>query len=207
MPQAVSTGSSGSTSTMREAIVDAALSILHTEGAAALTVRNITEAAGCSTTGIYTHFGGKAGVIEAIYLDGFASFDAALAAAYDLDFIESGRVYRRWALEHPTQYMVMFGRAVPDFEPSADAAMQAAVAFDRLVQSIRKSGAFPDNEAELWAYHVFATVHGYVMLELSTGSSPVGDLEARYERMLVSMLLPSHESTPAGRGVSGDRTG
>lgn len=184
MPSTVSTAAS-----TRDAIVEAALRILRDDGAAALTVRNITDAAGCSTTGIYTHFGGKSGVIEAIFVDGFESFDGALAAAHD-DLPESGRAYRRWALDHPTQYMVMFGGAVPDFEPSPSAAARARLAFERLVGIIRASHAVPDDEVETWAYHVFATVHGYVMLELSS-VGPTGDGETLYEHMLTTLLFPS----------------
>ena len=49
--------------------------VLQRDGAAALTVRNITAEAGCSTTGIYTYFGGKHGLVEAIFVEGFESFD------------------------------------------------------------------------------------------------------------------------------------
>ena len=59
---------------MRDRLVAAALEVLQREGAAALTVRNITQLAGCSTTGVYTYFGGKQGLVEAIYLDGFDAF-------------------------------------------------------------------------------------------------------------------------------------
>ena len=45
---------------------------------AALTVRNVAAAAGCSTTGVYTYFGGKDGLVDAIFVDGFEKFDAAL---------------------------------------------------------------------------------------------------------------------------------
>ena len=89
--------------------------------AAALTVRNVASEAGCSTTGIYTYFGGKNGLVEAIFVEGFESFDAATAPFMEVDDLAGGcRAYREWALANPTQYMVMFGRAVPDFVPSGD---------------------------------------------------------------------------------------
>ena len=60
---------------MHVTLVRAALTVLQRDGAAALTVRNITAEAGCSTTGIYTYFGGKQGLVEAIFVEGFESFD------------------------------------------------------------------------------------------------------------------------------------
>ena len=67
---------------MHVTLVQAALTVLQRDGAAALTVRNITAEAGCSTTGIYTYFGGKNGLVEAIFVEGFESFDAAIRAVH-----------------------------------------------------------------------------------------------------------------------------
>lgn len=156
---------------MRGALLQAALLVLQRDGAAALTVRNITTEAGCSTTGVYTYFGGKHGLVEAIYVQGFDSFDDAVSASYAAgDLLESGRAYRRWALANPTHYLVMFGRAVPDFVPSAVAHERASRSFDGLVEAVTRAGA-ADPAAS--AYHLFATVHGYVMLEL-VGVAPLG---------------------------------
>lgn len=180
---------------MRTRLLDAALGVLQREGAAALTVRNITAAAGCSTTGIYTYFGGKHGVVEAIYLDGFRSFDRAVSDLLDADDLAgAGRAYRQWALVNPTHYLVMFGRAVPDFVPS-DAAMEAGMrSFESLVAAIGRAGA-GDRAADV-AYHVFATVHGYVMLELvGMATRPADDLDALYEAgleyVMASVIPPA----------------
>jgi AcrR family transcriptional regulator len=169
---------------MRPRLVQAALTVLQTGGAASLTVRNITAEAGCSTTGVYTYFGGKNGLVEAIYVDGFDSFDRAVKPHLEADeIIAAGRAYRDWALANPTQYMVMFGRAVPDFTPSEAARSRATQSFVDLAEAIRRaSGA--DDHAER-AYHLFATVHGYVMLELAgMGALTREDSDQLYERAL-----------------------
>ncbi len=165
---------------MRQRLLGSALAILQEKGAAALTVRNITEGAGCSTTGIYTYFGGKHGLIEAIYLDGFRSFDETLGPAYQaLDTGEAGRLYREWALANPMHYLVMFGRAVPDFEPSEAARERAMQSFSMLVEAVGRAGI---DDPEPAAYHLYATVHGYVMLELvGMGELVSGDLADYYE--------------------------
>ena len=156
---------------MRSALLTAALTVLQRDGAAALTVRNITAEAGCSTTGVYTYFGGKHGLVEAIYLDGFESFDEAVFRWYEAgDLLESGRAYRRWALANPMHYLVMFGSAVPDFVPSQASLERGLRSFDALVTAVGNAGA-ADPPAS--AYHLFATVHGYVMLEL-VGVAPLG---------------------------------
>lgn len=172
----------------RTALISAALTILDSDGPAALTVRSITARAGCSTTGIYTHFGGKHGLVEAIFLEGFDSFDAATEPALAAgDLPAAGRAYRQWALDHPTQYMVMFGRAVPDYTPSDVALGRALASFGALAAAVRRLTPDADgtDDADLRAYHVFATVHGYVMLELAQMSAATsGEPAAMFERAL-----------------------
>jgi len=165
---------------MRDRLVSAALAVLRRDGAAALTVRNITTEAGCSTTGIYTYFGGKNGLVEAIFLEGFASFDAAVAEPLGTgDVAEAGRRYRQWALDHPTHYLVMFGRAVPDYEPSELALARAYESFGHLVEAARQVSPV---DAERRAYHAFATMHGFVMLEMTNLCPlPVDDAVAVFD--------------------------
>lgn len=150
-------------SDMQQALLDAALAILREEGAPGLTVRNVTARAGCSTSAIYTHFGGKHGLVEAIYLDGFESFDRHVSASLAGGLAGAGGAYRAWALANPTHYLVMWGRAVPDFAPSRAARDRAFVSFQLLVDAFVGSGSDHPVPA---AYHAWATMHGYVMLEL-----------------------------------------
>lgn len=153
---------------MRSRLIGAALAVLQRDGAAGLTVRAITAEAGCSTTGVYTYFGGKHGIVDAIVADGFESFDAAVGPALDRgELIDAGLAYRRWALTHPTQYMVMFGRAVPDYEPSEPVRSRSLGSFGNLVAGVSRSRPTLGDDVDRVAYHFFATVHGYVMLEMA----------------------------------------
>src|SRR3954453_6525261 len=95
----------------RQAIFDAAIAILRRHGAGALTVRSVATAAGCSTTGVYTWFGGKNGLVEAIFIDGFRRFGATLlavraAAPPERALLALAEAYREWAIANPTHYMV-----------------------------------------------------------------------------------------------------
>lgn len=149
----------------RQRILDAALALLGHDGAAGLTVRNVAAAAGCSTTGVYTYFGGKDGLIDAIFIEGFDSFDEALNLD-DGDIHTAGWAYRQWALAHRTHYLVMFASAVPGYVPSPEAQDRATASFDALVHRVGATAAVPDEEARTLAVHLWATVHGYVMLEM-----------------------------------------
>jgi AcrR family transcriptional regulator len=172
---------------MHVTLVQAALTVLQRDGAAALTVRNITAEAGCSTTGIYTYFGGKHGLVEAIFVEGFDSFDRAVKPPLTAgDLPAAGRAYRQWALANPTQYMVMFGRAVPDFVPSPAAQARALESFGDLAAALARVA--PGDDYAERAYHVFATVHGYVMLELAGMGPPMReDADQLYERAIAAL--------------------
>lgn len=172
---------------MRVALREAALTVLQRDGAAAFTLRNITGEAGCSTTGVYTYFGGKNGLVDAIVIDGFDSFDAAVGpglAAGDLR--GSAIAYRSWALDHPTQYMVMFGGAVPEYERSEAASTRAQESFVGLAAGVER--VYPGDDSAGRAYHLFATLHGYVMLEMAGMSAATEhDPATLYDRALVDL--------------------
>lgn len=173
---------------MRRVVLDAALTVLGRDGASGLTVRAIAAEAGTSTTGVYTYFGGKHGLVDAIFLEGFVSFRRAIGAQLEAgDLLAAGRIYRRWALANPTHYLVMFGSAVPDFEPGDEAMTAAQASFADLVDAVAASGAADPFVA---AYHLFATVHGYVMLELvGMGPADPAQLEEMYEHGLAACVV------------------
>ena len=169
---------------MRATLIEAALTVLGRDGPAGLTVRNITHEAGCSTTGVYTYFGGKHGIVEAIFVQGFESFDAATGPSLEVgDLLAAGRAYRSWALAHHTQYMVMFGRAVPDYVPSDGARERGLMSFARLAETVHRVSPGADSAER--AYHLFATIHGYVMLEMAgMGAVTETESEELFERAL-----------------------
>ncbi len=195
-----------STPQSRESMLAAAVTVLRRDGAAGLRVRAVAEQAGCSTTGVYTHFGSKNGLVEALFIDGFERFDAALAevsgAATSLAHLRAvGLQYRRWAIGHPTHYMVMFGGSVPEFEPGPDPLLRALQSFGDLtgwVSDAMTSGELTNDEPGEVAYHLWATIHGYVMLELAA-MHPSPDLAAQdvYRRGLDRVISGLRAVRPA----------
>jgi AcrR family transcriptional regulator len=159
----------------RERLVTAALRVAGEHGLAELTVRRIADAAGMSTMAVYSGFGGRAGVLEALYRRAFQmlaeAFEAvqqpsphddggADAPARARYLIALALAYRSFALESPPRYSLMFDRAVADFTPSAELrAASLETAFGPLIGvvhgDLRK------------AYALWATMHGLVGLELA----------------------------------------
>jgi AcrR family transcriptional regulator len=152
----------------------AALDVLREHGPTGLRVRTVAERSGTSTTGIYTHFGNKQGLVDALFVDGFDRFDAALATTPDdpdprAHLIARALRYREWALDNPTHYMLMFGASVPEYHPSEASFVRAYDSFldlVRCVEAMSATGQLREGDPVEYAAHMWATIHGYVMLDL-----------------------------------------
>ena len=184
--------------TLRVAMLDAAGALLHSEGPQALTTRRLADAVGTSTQAIYTLFGGKEGIVRAMYLEGFDRLEQCLAAvdasATPSDYLLGlGRAYRTAARQSPHYYDVMFGR--PEFEPRADdmerSAATQAVLTGGIVRCIESGMLRADADpAEVSAF-LWAVAHGLVSLELTghldLGNDSAGD-SARYDGYLMASV-------------------
>jgi AcrR family transcriptional regulator len=175
MSSAIRSKTRDSTGDSRTAILEAALEILRTDGHGALTVRKVAERAGCSTIGVYTWFGGKDGLVDAILIDGFSGFATALRSARRVagplgGLVAQARAYRVWAMKHPTSYRVMFMQAVPGHAPGSDAAAAGTVAYQTLLTEVQReqsTGAISESDANGVALTVWGLVHGLVSIELA----------------------------------------
>jgi AcrR family transcriptional regulator len=180
---------------VEQALLAAAARLLTEEGPEALSVRRVAAEAGVSAMGVYSRFGGKQGLVEALFLDGFARLQQVLAAVPRTgdpveDLLEGSRRYRRFALESPAAYAVMFSRAIPEFVPSAPCKLDAAGAFEVLVDAVRlgiDAGALRPGDPVDIAEGIWATCHGLVSLELA-GMGFVPDREAHFEATNAALL-------------------
>lgn len=157
----------------KERFLQAALTILLNQGVTGLTVRGLAGAAGSSTIGVYTRFGGRTGLLDALYERTFELLHHEFArleectgdAVTDILAFASG--YRRFALESPARYGFMFERSVPGYDPDPDLRADAhRNTFDLLVARVRKSMP-PDADSALAGYLLWTTMHGLVSLELT----------------------------------------
>lgn len=170
--------------------------IIAQEGASGLSMRRLAQAAGCSTTVLYHLFGAKHGIVEALFLEGFQRLvDVQTALPSEADprqrILALCRSYRQVALENPTHYAIMFGQAIPDFQPSPEARQQALRSMQVLMQAIemaRQAAVLHIENSEDFGMMLWSTAHGFVSLELAgMGLAPerARELyEAAIERLL-----------------------
>lgn len=160
----------------RADILAAALTVMQEEGHVSLTIRHVAARAGCSTIGVYTWFGGKDGLVDAILLDGFQRFADALARARPRKsplgtLLGQASAYRRWALDNRTSYEVMFMGAVPGHVAAEEVQAVGLLAFELLrneVIAARASGVIREDDADTVAMAMWGLVHGLVSLEIAS---------------------------------------
>ena len=117
---------------VRRGLLDAAVRLLADEGPAALSLRRVASEMACSTTVIYSLFGNKDGLANALYLEGFDRLGLALAQVNEslppVACLEAiSRAYRDTSISNAAYYGVMFGGAIPFFTPPADSRRRALV--------------------------------------------------------------------------------
>ena len=180
---------------MEGALLASAADILESEGPDSLSVRRIAAAAGVAPMGVYNHFESKSGIIEALYIQGFGRLSAAMQAMAQIAdpseaLLEGARRYRALALAHPMAYQVMFLRAVPGFEPSDSALSECTGAYEHLVTAVERAmraGVIAEGEPTETAQLIWATIHGWVSLEL-LGLGFVEDQDAGYDHLCEALL-------------------
>jgi AcrR family transcriptional regulator len=161
---------------LSETVLHAAGELLAVEGPGALTMRRIAEHIGASTTVLYSLFDGKNGIIDAMARRGHETLRARILAIPESDdafsrLAATGRIYRAVALEDPARYQLMFGNAIPGYQPSAAARQAAKDSFGALADVVREAmeagvlakGSDPEFVSEV----LIAAAHGAVSLELS----------------------------------------
>ena len=176
---------------LRKQLISLAAEKIADGGPDAVSLRRLARDAGTSTTAIYTIFGSKDDLVAEV----LAAAGASLTAAQDgvpttddplADFAELGRSYRRWALEQPALYAVMFGRTGLR-EVIAGAALD--VAMRPLLEAVRRcmdAGVLRAADPREAALSIWASVHGLVSLEIAGYVDDEGDV---LEQHLVATAL------------------
>lgn len=153
-------------------ILIAASEIFAESGASGLSVRAISGRAGLSTIGIYNHFNGKQGILDALYIEGFTlvmqAIDLDLAEMDPRDAVLQGLVnYIDLAAKHRGHYQLIFGRGDPSYTPSSDAVAVGEEAFNQLTALVGRAlpQELPGRRKREVALQLWALSHGYISLQ------------------------------------------
>ena len=199
----------------REQIKAIAWKQITENGASALSLGAIARELGVTPPALYRYFPSRDDLVTALIQEAYASFVAALESARDAlpEADPAGRLrslclaYRGWAIDHPQQYILIFGTPIPGYrlDPAAGLAADhsflvlldvfaTAEAAGRIVPSAGFEELPPGLEAQLEAavrrtrpysarvlYLALAGwsfIHGMTSLELDQHSSLILESQA-----------------------------
>ena len=193
----------------RAEIVAAAWDIVREQGLAGLAVRDLAERIGLKAPSIYSYFGSKHEIYDAMFHQGYVEFaaamaefeedaDAATSAAdpRDLARAASHRFFE-FCTSDPVRYQLLFQRTIPDFVPSEESYAVAVQSYGRMQRQLATIGITEPGAVDLWT----AVLTGLTDQQIS--NDPGGERWERLVDQAVDMLLrelaPSAVSSPTER--------
>jgi AcrR family transcriptional regulator len=114
-------------------------------GPASISLRAVARRVGMTPSNLYRYFATLDDLITALVADSYTSFGTALSAARDSRPVDDpagrltaiGLAYREWAIEHPSEFGLIFGDPIPGYKAPLDGATaQAAGAGAGVVLSV-----------------------------------------------------------------------
>ncbi len=117
---------------------------LATHGAAGLSLRAVARDLGMVSSGIYRYVESRDELLTRLIVESYTSLSRAVAAAHDAvpagdlggRWDALGHSLRRWALEHPHDFALLYGSPVPDYEAPADRTIEPGTAVLALLVAI-----------------------------------------------------------------------
>ena len=128
----------------RELLRAAAEHIVAEEGLGALSVRAVADAARTTTRAVYSAFGSKDGLVDALAQTAFEFLHTEIeklpeTADPSKDLVDMAiKVFRRLALEHPVLYRIAFQRVAPALRAGPEVTAARQRAFAQLQDKIRR---------------------------------------------------------------------
>jgi AcrR family transcriptional regulator len=181
---------------LRDRLLDGALRLAADGGTAAITTRAVAASAESSMSAVHELFGGKPGLIRAMFVEGFTRLAAelqALPVATDPEtgLMELAWAFRRFALGQRPLYEVMFSRPFAEFEPGPDD-LSAAEVVHRVIMRRVVALLGPNSSrahAKDVALALTAVTQGLIGMELAgiLGSGPTS-IERRWRLTVLSTV-------------------
>lgn len=160
---------------LKKMILQAAKKLFAEKGIEHTTIRNIAQEIEYSVGTVYVYFKDKNDILHELHTQGFRQLGGEMKVLFSVnDPMERlkalGRVYLKFALDHPEMYDLMFSMKAPmDFLESThkDEWNEGKATFELLkgtVKDCMHSGHFVGHEHEALSFAIWSAVHGMASL-------------------------------------------
>lgn len=181
---------------LRQRLLEAATDLMAVDGPD-FSLRPLVASVGTSTSAVYSLFGSRGELLEAITLRAAGSFvDAQRAVEADepaQHIVGIAHAIRAWASENAAMFQVVFGRT--NDSPAIAAARESAT--EPLLEAVTAATAqgILHGDPATTTRTIFAGVHGFIALEL-LGHYPADESDALFGSLLAaiwrSWATPEH---------------
>lgn len=158
---------------LKEALLDAAHTLISEQGVERFSVSDACRMAGVSPAALYRHFSDRQGLIDALATRGYIELATRTRAERDAigigtvdALIGSGQEYVRFAIEKPALYRLMFGRHVANkflMEPDPEGQKCYEVLLEAVDAYLHNHPDLPIEVMDI-AVTLWALVHGVAAL-------------------------------------------
>jgi AcrR family transcriptional regulator len=193
---------------LRGHVVDVAVATVADHGVAGFTTRGLAAAAGTSVPAVYELFGDRAGVLRAVFFEGFRRLGDLLAGLEDTDdpradLLAAVEAIRRFVTANPRLADLMFSQPFADFDPGPEEVAAGSAVRERFVDHVRRcvDAGVVDGDPTDIAHVVVALVQGLTAQEaagwLGTSKASVSRRWALALDAVLDGLSPRGRRAPA----------
>lgn len=188
----------------RREILDAAWEVARERGLAELTLRDVAQRVGMQAPSLYTHFGSKSAIYDAMFGDAWTECLTVMRAAEERSPRSPRaalRLYARtffdFAVSDLARHQLMNQRTIIGFEPSPESYAPAVETLDELRTRLARYGVNRQSDIDLYV----ALVGGLIDAQLA--NDPGGDRWRRLLNRTIDMFVNDLGIQPATQGERG----
>lgn len=178
------------------ALMDAARHIFLSEGVKGLSVRRVAQHAGCTTMAVYSRFNGKAGILGALFDEGFEMLSLAQRSIkpslHNEDrLLALCQAYRTTAKTYPHHYALMLGQHSGELLPSESSQIKAMNTLAYLTDAVASLPSMQSQKRQACAEvanALFALCHGWVSLEKTGFFDDSKKNKQAFERAVLALV-------------------
>ena len=186
--------------TTRTSLRTEAERIVAEHGLSALSVRAVADAAHTTTRAVYSTFGSKEGLIDALAQTAFEFLHSEIEKLSETDdpvrdaVDIAVKVFRRLAVEHPVLYRIAFQRVAPTLRAGPEVAEARERAFAQLQRKIRRleqAGLLGKTSLQEATVAIEAMMEGLANAELRGRTLPIlpaGKEKQAWRRALMTLI-------------------
>jgi AcrR family transcriptional regulator len=183
----------------RARILDAAWELARRDGLAAITLREVARQVGMRAPSLYTYFGSKNAMYDAMYAQAAQDLAGTLARrpqGSDPRETLRGRMrlFTEFCVADPVRYQLLLERPIPGFEPAPESFQITVDALAATRADLEAAGVHGEPAVDLFR----ALITGLVSLQIA--NDPGGDRWTRLQDDAFGMFV-AHYATPGRDGT------